>query len=210
MVEGGARAIPGSDAAIQDTLYGAPLKVAEYPGAHFVQEEPIWVFLWWCWCGESLSLPVVQNQLLCCADVEMEVVVLAPRCQGSDLLSVVSDQTDDGHVVNKLDESVGALCDYAVMREQGVQARAQHAALRGSGVEGQSGGGVAAYLADLLCLYVNWSRTSESGREEVMKVFHNGGGECYWAVVVEAEGFGLFGDIDNDGLRPTQPTPHLM
>ncbi|CAB1428703.1 unnamed protein product [Pleuronectes platessa] len=36
----------------------------------------------------SLSLPVVHDQLLRFADVEMEVVVLAPRCQGSDLLSV--------------------------------------------------------------------------------------------------------------------------
>ncbi len=38
----------------------------------------------------SLSLPVVHNQLLCFADVGMEVVVLATRCQGSDLLSAVS------------------------------------------------------------------------------------------------------------------------
>ncbi len=50
-----------------------------------------------------LSLPVVHNQLLCFADLEMDVVVLAPRCQGSDLLSVgrliiVGDQADDGHV----------------------------------------------------------------------------------------------------------------
>ncbi len=36
----------------------------------------------------SLSLPVVHNQLLCFADKEMEIVVLAPGCQGSDLLSV--------------------------------------------------------------------------------------------------------------------------
>ena len=33
----------------------------------------------------SLSLPVVHNQHLPFADVEMEVVVLAQRCQGSDL-----------------------------------------------------------------------------------------------------------------------------
>ncbi|CAB1438860.1 unnamed protein product [Pleuronectes platessa] len=36
----------------------------------------------------SLSLPVVHDQLLCFADIEMEVVVLTQRCQGSDLLSV--------------------------------------------------------------------------------------------------------------------------
>ncbi len=32
----------------------------------------------------SLSFPVVHNQLLCFADVEIEAVVLALRCQGSD------------------------------------------------------------------------------------------------------------------------------
>ena len=31
----------------------------------------------------SLSLPVVHDQLLRFADIEMEVVVLAPRCQGA-------------------------------------------------------------------------------------------------------------------------------
>jgi hypothetical protein len=34
--------------------------------------------------------PVVHNQLLCLADVEGEVVVLAPHCQVSDPLPVVS------------------------------------------------------------------------------------------------------------------------
>ena len=53
----------------------------------------------------SLLLPVIHNQLLGFADVEMEVVILAPRCQGSDLLSVhclvaVGDQAD--RVVSKL------------------------------------------------------------------------------------------------------------
>ncbi len=48
----------------------------------------------------SLSLPVVHDQLLCFADVEMKAVVLAPRCQDSDLLSVghlivASDQAND-------------------------------------------------------------------------------------------------------------------
>ena len=54
----------------------------------------------------SLSLPVVYNQLLSFADVEMEVVVLAPRCQVSDLPSLgrlvaVCDQAMTGHVVTK-------------------------------------------------------------------------------------------------------------
>ena len=36
----------------------------------------------------SLLLPVVHNQLLGFADIEMKVVILAPRCQVFDLLSV--------------------------------------------------------------------------------------------------------------------------
>ena len=38
----------------------------------------------------SLLLPVIHNQLLCFADVEMEVVILAPRCQVFDRLEIVS------------------------------------------------------------------------------------------------------------------------
>ncbi len=36
--------------------------------------------------------------------MEMEVVVLAPRCQGSDL---TGDQANDDHVIIKLDDGVG-------------------------------------------------------------------------------------------------------
>lgn len=92
----------------------------------------------------SLSLPVVHRRLLRFADVEMEVVVLAPRCQDSDLLSVcrlvaVCDQADNGCVVSKLCDGVGALCGHAVMGEQGVEERAEHAALGCAGVESQGG-----------------------------------------------------------------------
>ncbi len=80
----------------------------------------------------SLLLPVVHKQLLCFADAEMEVVVLAPRCQGSDLLSVghlivAGDQTDGGCVVSKFDDYVGAVDGLVVVCEQGVQERAEHA-----------------------------------------------------------------------------------
>ena len=66
----------------------------------------------------SLSLPLVHNQLINFVEVELEVVVLAPRCQGSHLLSVrrlvaVVDQADDGRVVSKLDDGVGAVCGHA-------------------------------------------------------------------------------------------------
>ena len=39
-------------------------------------------------CISSLSFPVFHNQLLCFADVRMEVVFLTPGCQGSDPLSL--------------------------------------------------------------------------------------------------------------------------
>ncbi len=56
----------------------------------------------------------------------MEVVVLAPRCQGSDLLSVgcvivASGQAHDGRVVSKHDGGVGAVGGPDVMREQGAK-----------------------------------------------------------------------------------------
>ncbi len=80
MVEVGATAVPGGDAASQDTLYSAPVEVAEYPGVHVEppqpteEEEP----LSGCLCD---GVCVVRH-----TEVEMEVVVLASRCQGSDLL----------------------------------------------------------------------------------------------------------------------------
>ncbi len=72
----------------------------------------------------SLSLSVLHNMLLCFADIEMEVVVLAPRCQGSDLLSVgrltiTGDQADDSCIISKLDDGVGAVGGHAVMRLTG-------------------------------------------------------------------------------------------
>ncbi len=85
-------------------------------------------------CVLPPSLPVVHNQLLCSADGEMEGVDLAPRCQGSDLLSVAVSSLlvfSDGCVVSKLDDGVGAVGGHAVMLEQGVRERAEHAALRG-------------------------------------------------------------------------------
>ena len=39
-IEGGAAAVPGRDAASQDTLYGAPVEVAEYPGVHVEPPQP--------------------------------------------------------------------------------------------------------------------------------------------------------------------------
>ncbi len=77
--EGIAAAIPGSDVASQDTLYGAPVEVAEYPGAH---EEGRWC------CVVTRSSSQRNLKLLCFGDVEMEVFILPPRYQGSGLLSV--------------------------------------------------------------------------------------------------------------------------
>ncbi len=48
-------------------------------------------------------------------------------------------------VIRKFDDDVGAVCGYTVMRVQGVQKWAENTALRGSSVEGQRGGDVAAY-----------------------------------------------------------------
>lgn len=93
----------------------------------------------------SLSLPVVHNQLHCFADIEMEVVVLMPLCQGCDLLSVghlvvIGDQADDVSIVRKLNDDVGAIGGHAVMCEQGEQEGAEHTALSAACVESEGGG----------------------------------------------------------------------
>ncbi len=77
-------------------------------------------------CDPVTLWPVVHNQLLC----------FAQRCQGSDLLSV--GRFVD--IISRLDYGVGAAGSHAVMREQGVQERAEYAALRGAVVESQGGG----------------------------------------------------------------------
>lgn len=70
----------------------------------------------------SLTL-IVVNQPLSFADIEIEVFFHGPRCQGSVLLSVscpiivICDQADDGHVVSKLIDGVGAVGDNAVLHE---------------------------------------------------------------------------------------------
>lgn len=92
----------------------------------------------------SMSLPVVHNQLLQFVDIEMEVVVLAPRSRGFDLLSVgrlivTGDRTYDSNAVRKLHDCVEIVGDHRVECEQGVHDRAEHANLRGSGVESQGG-----------------------------------------------------------------------
>jgi len=52
-----------------------------------------------------------------------------PLCR----LIIVGDETQDGGVVRKLKDGVGAVCGYTVMRVQGVQEWTEYAALRGSG-----------------------------------------------------------------------------
>ena len=75
---------------------------------------------------------------------------MAPCCQDSDLLSVgslivVGDETQDGSVVCKLKDDVGAVRGHAVMHEQGTQEGSEYAALRGSGAQGQCRGGEVTY-----------------------------------------------------------------
>ncbi len=65
----------------------------------------------------------------------------------------LSSPLDDGRVVRKLDDGVGALGGYADVYEEGVQGRDEHAALRGAGVESQDGDGGAQMFLWVLCLY---------------------------------------------------------
>ena len=125
-----------------------------------------------CVYGEGgVHLPTVHDQLLCFADVEMEVVFLAPRCQGSDLLFVghlivAGNPAYDCCVISKFADGVGAVGGHAVMYEQEVQERTEHAALGGAGVECQVGGCGAAYPHSL-----------GSARQEVQDPITDGGVE---------------------------------
>ncbi len=69
---------------------------------------------------------------------------------GSDFLSVghliiFCNQADDGCVISKFDDGVGAVGGHPVVHEQGVQERAKHADLRGANVESLCGGCGAAH-----------------------------------------------------------------
>ena len=89
--------------------------------------------------------PVVHDQLLYLADVEGEVVVLAPQCQVSDLLPVgclivIGDQAYHRCVICKLNDGVGVMRGHAVVGEQGLLEGTKHVPMRGSRVEAQRGG----------------------------------------------------------------------
>ncbi|XP_051558545.1 uncharacterized protein LOC127443737 [Myxocyprinus asiaticus] len=85
------------------------------------------------WCsidGDGTVFSVfsseVHHKLLCLTDVEGEVVLLTPVCQGVHLLSVgcfiiVSDQTYHRRVISKLNDGIGAMCCHTVMCVQGIQ-----------------------------------------------------------------------------------------
>ena len=81
--------------------------------------------------------PVVHDQLLCLADSEGEVVVLAPHCQVTDLLPigcliVSGDQANH----RLLSANLMIVHGQAVIGEQGVQEGTKHAPLQGPRVEG--------------------------------------------------------------------------
>ena len=94
-------------------------------------------------CSVS-PFPVVRINLLCLDRVEGEVVVLAPHDQVSDLLPIgcliiVGDQAYRCCVISNINDVVRVVPGRAVMSEQAVQERPEHAPLRGSRVEDQHG-----------------------------------------------------------------------
>jgi hypothetical protein len=94
--------------------------------------------------------PVVHNHLACLDHVKGEVVILAPPGLVCDLLPIgclviVCDQAYHCCVICKRNEVVGVVPGHAVMGEQGVQERTEHALLWSSSVEDQRGRCVATY-----------------------------------------------------------------
>ncbi len=94
--------------------------------------------------------PEIHYQLLGLTDVQREDVVVTLISQGAHLFSVgwyivVGDQAYHCCVICKFEDDVGAVRGYTVISVKGVQERAENTGLRGSSVESQWGGDVAAY-----------------------------------------------------------------
>jgi len=92
-----------------------------------------------------MPLPEVHDHLLSLADVEREVVALAPCCQ-----VLVGDETQEGGAVCKLKDGVGAVSSYTDIREHSIQEGTEYAALRGSSAQGEDRGGETAHSHHLV------------------------------------------------------------
>lgn len=90
-------------------------------------------------------LPLVHNQLFSFADVDMEVVVLAPdiRALTSSCLIVACDQPDNSHVVCKLNAvfELWVATQLCIKYRRGLsrQSLAEQGVLRGASIESQDG-----------------------------------------------------------------------
>ena len=78
-------------------------------------------------------VPIVHDQLFYLADVEGEVVILAPHWQVTDLaigcLVVIGDQAYHRRVISKLNDGLEVMHGKSVMDKQGVQEGTEHAPL---------------------------------------------------------------------------------
>ena len=88
----------------------------------------------------------IHNELLILKDVKGQVVIRRPIGWVLDLIHVghlviPSDQAYHHGIIRGLDYGVWAINRSAAMDNQGVQKRAQHAALRNAGVQGESAWG---------------------------------------------------------------------
>ena len=101
-----------------------------------------------------------SNNLLCFADVQQEVVDIAPRGQEVDLLPVVGlivlgDETHQSCVIRKLHHVIGAVGGCTVVSQQGEEQGTEHTALWGPCFERDAARGV---VANSHCL---WPLTEE-------------------------------------------------
>ena len=91
----------------------------------------------------STLCPIVQDQLLCLADIEGEVVVLTDHLSIGGFIAV-GYQAYHRCVISKLN-GVGIVRGHAVVGEQGVQEGTEHAPLGSSSFEDQRDRCVATY-----------------------------------------------------------------
>src|SRR4029434_3726968 len=100
------------------------------------------------------AFALLSLRSFCFANIQLEVVVSAPRGQKVDLLPVVGiivlgDETHQSCVVRKLHHVIGTVGCWAVVSQQGEEQGTEHTALRGPCTECDAARDV---VADSYCL----------------------------------------------------------
>jgi len=127
------------NAAREDVLNGAPVKVSESFFRHAkLLDSPQKVKVLLGSFYSQVRLPGPGEVIF---DEHTEELLDFLYFSSVDVYGGMTPPPQDGGVVRKPNDGVGAVCGYTVIRVQGVQEGNEYAALRGSGAQGQYRGG---------------------------------------------------------------------